>query len=240
MIRPRYLTVPMWVLFPLIFLAAVGCSGDGPRAGTPEGLAERKQRGLLFSRRSPINAIHWTPVKRFTFEHGWEAEQLLQPAGRWTIEDGVLKAVEGPRNRVIMLCPSRYEPVRIEFDARLQPHPQGEARDFTVLVHASADDRFFKSGYTLTTGSYYNNTTCFYRRGQRLARTEYSPLVVNRWYHVTVEMARGHIRYWLDDRILLEAWDVDPLPADGRGWIGLRTWDIVMEVDNVVISEGAY
>lgn len=215
-----------------VLLLSGGCGSS------PLGDHEAKLRGLTYSRKSPMNDIVWTPVARFDFDDPAELDRFVQVAGGWTIRGGKLVAIEGDRDRTIMLAPSGPMPVRIAFDARLGRHPEGGARDFTVLVNATADEEFFRSGYTLTTGSYRNNTTCFYRAGKRLARTEYSPLEVERTYRVTVEIDGGHLRYWLDDRILLEAWDADPLAMDPKRWIGLRTWDIEMAVDNLTIDAG--
>ena len=154
--------------------------------------------------------------------------------GKFEILKGKLWATEGDKNRAILLMPCQYDPIRVEFNATLFAL-DGKIGDITILLNASPDKNFFDNGYALTTGSYWNNCTTFYKKGRALARTEYSPLKSGKKNHVVLEFDHGHIRYWLNDVILLEAWDDTPLPLDPALWVGIRTWATRMCIDNIAV-----
>ncbi len=214
---------------PLALLAAcmTGCTTPRPDAISPF---------LRSSRNEASRPIAWEVVQRFDFDAPAALAGCPQPAGVWRTEDGRLVAAEGNENRALLLCPLPPEPLRVQFQARLEPNEDGKIGDISVLLGATDSKRFFASGYSLTTGSYWNHCTTFYRLGRPLARTEWSPLQPNRWYRVTVERAGGHLRYWLDDQILLDAWDREPLEPAADAWLGLRTWDTRLLIDNLTVS----
>lgn len=159
--------------------------------------------------------------------------------GEWEVRDGRLWAVGGSKNRTLLLGPAVAPPVRIEFDCTNWEDPEtGTLGDITVHLNTESGLDCFARGYTLTTGSYYNNCTTFYREGRALAKTEYSPVRSGVRHRVQVEIADGHIRYWLDGQILLEVWDPEPLQEwEGRSF-GLRTWNTRMAVDHIRIDQG--
>lgn len=103
----------------------------------------------------------------------------------------------------------------------------------------SADAGYWKAGYALTTGSYWNNCSTFYRLGKAMANTQHSPLVAGKRHHVVLEYAQGHIRYQVDGQIILEAWDETPLPMKPDTWLALRTWDTHMTVHDLKIFHAA-
>lgn len=223
--------------FKTLICAAAVCAVSlaGCAAQTPQGDPEYLTR----SRRSAMDDVEWTPVREFRFASRAETDSAHVADGAWEVYGGRLRAVLGDRNRTILLSWSGMDPVRVEFEARLRPDAEGRIGDITVLLNTLAVPGYWGEGYALTTGSYYNNCTTFYRLGKRLARTEWSPVQPNAWNQVAVEFAGGHIRYWLNGQILLEAWDPEPLEMDASRWIGLRTWATTMEVDNLSIYKGA-
>ena len=129
-------------------------------------------------------------------------------------------------------------PLRIELEVTNYANPDGSIGDITILINSENSGNFFRRGYALTTGSYYNNCTTFYRLGKAIARTEYSPLVSGKTYRVLIELIDGHIRYWLDDKIILESWDPNQLELDSNLWIGIRTWNTRMSVDWFAVYQG--
>lgn len=177
----------------------------------------------------------WKEVVSLTFEDPKELSKYSILAGQWAIDNGSLIATEGEKSRAILLAPSGLDPVRIEFDATLQAAPNGQIGDITILLNATPE-KYFTSGYTLTTGSYWNHCSTFYRLGRPIANTEYSPLTPQKTNHIVVESHQGHLRYWLNGQILLEAWDSQPIAMDAKSWIGLRTYGTTMSIDNLKIS----
>lgn len=182
--------------------------------------------------------IAWEKTASFTFDDSAELSRFRIAEGEWEISDGVLRAVGGKQNRAIMLAPGGQDPVRIEFDATNHASKDGLIGDITVLLNSLPDKTFFSAGYALTTGSYWNNCTTFYRHGTALANTAWSPVHSGKRNHIVFVFDRGHIRYEMNGEILLETWDTAPLELTADRWIGLRTWATRMEIDNVAIFRG--
>lgn len=195
-------------------------------------------RYLEASRNLRHSPVVWQPAQRFSFDRPSALEAFKIVYGDWEIADGRLRAVSGEGNRAILLTPSIAQPLQITFDATLERRPDGRSGDITVLINASADSRYFGSGYALTTGSFWNNCTTFYRLNRPIARTEHTPVRLNKPNRVRLEFVNGHIRYWLNERIILEAWDDAPLDMDPSLWIGIRTWGTNMQIENLSIRHG--
>ena len=219
-----------WVVGIVLLTCLLASAGETPEVA--------RTGALTFSRRAPLNDIPWKAVHAFDFENPAQTNTFRLVSGAWEIEDGRLWAVGGDEERAILLCPSDLEPVRITFDAVCNARPDGLVGDITVLLNAEAGPRFFQSGYALTTGSFRNQCSEFFRRGRMIVKTEHSPVTPGTVHRIAVEVAGGHMRYWFDDRILLEAWDPEPLEPDGNLWIGLRTWGTRLGLDNLVIYTG--
>lgn len=168
-------------------------------------------------------------------------QDFIVVEGEWKIQPGTWKAVAGKRNRAILIAQWNHSSVRIELEAHMQTSVENaRIGDITILVGASPDTQYFRSGYALTTGSFWNQCTTFYRHGKMLARTEYSPVLHDQVNHVVLEMHAGHIRYWLNGEIILEAHDSAPLTFDNPGYIGIRTWDTDMTIRNFRISQPSH
>ncbi|MBN1293974.1 MAG: hypothetical protein JXB48_19205 [Candidatus Latescibacteria bacterium] len=189
------------------------------------------------SRSQNTRTVIWKPEKTFRFDNPSEITECPIPEGKWEVDNGTLRAIGGDRNRAILLHRNVGDPVCVEFDVTNYADGEGRLGDITVLLNSVDGKAFFGHGYALTTASYWNNCTTFYKRGKPIARTEYTPVVSGKTYHVILEFNNGHIRYWLDDRIILEAWDERPLEIDSECWIGIRTWSTLMVVDNVVVKK---
>jgi len=216
------------VLIPLCALCIPGCA-QTEQAGPNE--------FLLRSRGQRHTEVAWRKAISLDFDDPGELKRYPIPAGRWEIRGGKLWAVGGDRNHAILLVPCKYHPVRIEFEATSYAS-EDRIGDITVLLNSAPGKNWWKNGYALTTGSYWNNCTTFYRRAKPFARTEFSPVRPGKPNKVAVEFHAGHVRYWFNDRIVLEAWDEAPLAMDGRTWIGIRTWGTRMSVDNVADYRG--
>jgi hypothetical protein len=200
-------------------------------------------KGLLeASRRAGRNNIVWEKVKSFTFSSPSELSQYIQPTGKWEIKDGKLWAVAGKDSRAILLQKCFKGPVKMEFEATNYASEEGTIGDISVLINSlpgRREKKWFrqnnKDGYLLTTGSYANNCTAFYRKVVPFARTEYSPVISGKCNKIVLEYVNGHFRYWMNGEIILEAWDEKPLPMKPLLWLGLRTYNTLMAVDNVTI-----
>ena len=187
------------------------------------------------SRTQRSQNITWEKVVSFRFDNPGEIAECPVPEGKWKVKDGKLHAIEGDKNRAILLHHCVGEAVRIEFEATCFTDNQGRLGDITVLLNSVHGKAFFGNGYALTTASYWNNCSTFYRKGRPIARTEYTPVKSGERNLVILEFNKGHIRYWLNGQIILEAWDETPLEINSEYWIGIRTWATNMTVDNLII-----
>ena len=171
------------------------------------------------------------PTVKYDFNSKQELKKFTIVNGTWEIDNGELSAVAGENNRTILLTKSMKGPLRIELEVTNYANPDGSIGDITILLNAKNSKDFFRNGYALTTGSYYNSCTTFYRLGKAIAKTEYSPLVSGKTYKVVIELVNGHIRYWLNDEIILEAWDAEQLKMNPERWMGIRTWNTKMSTN---------
>jgi hypothetical protein len=225
-----YASVSLLYLFFFIF-CVLSCSSFHS-TGT-----ENMDNYKTLSRTIRTQMVAWEKIVSLTFDSPKELEHYHVVEGKWEILNGKLWAVEGERNRAILLTPCRYDPVRVDFEAT-DWSSRDMIGDITVLLNSTPDKNFFNNGYAITTGSFWNNCTSFYKRGQVFANTNYSPVKSGKTNRVTLEFNKGHITYWMNGEILLEAWDETPLTIDPATWIGIRTWSTRMCIDNVDIYKG--
>lgn len=181
--------------------------------------------------------IEWVKVQEFDFESSGVMDKFIVVEGDWEVRGGRLCAVYGDRNRAILLARGFEGPLRVEMEV-VNYASDGLMGDITILLNSSPDSDFFRSGYALTTGSYWNTLTTFYKKGAAVANTSWSPIASGRKNHVVVEFNDGHIRYELNGKRILEAWDENPLIMTDEGWIGVRTWSTLMCVERVAVYKG--
>jgi len=198
---------------------------------------ERIEVSRKQTRGQRIKNIIWEEVKIFTFDTPESIKGAKILEGTWGVKKGKLWTTDGKCNRAILLYPSGMDPVRIEFDAILYPNKDGQICDITILLNTAEGNlsKYWRGGYCLTTGSYWNTCTLFFKLGKVIARAEYSPLCAKKTHHVVLEFDKGHISYWIDNRIIMEIWDDIPLKMDNKHWIGIRNWETLMSVDNFTI-----
>lgn len=233
MLRYRRKRFPAGPGAALSCLAVLACLVPGCARGPALVREETRLRSLRL-RETPVR---WERVAQFDFECPSLMADFLVVEGGWEIRDGALWAVEGERNRAILLDEGFHPYMRVE--AAVTNYASGGLLgDITILLDSAPGRSFFSAGYALTTGSFWNNCTSFYRGGTVIANTSRSPLRTGRRNLVAVEFRKGHIRYEMNGERLLEAWDENPLPSPGHGWTGIRTWATLMRVEELAIYRG--
>ena len=109
------------------------------------------------------------------------------------------------------------------------------ASDLNLTI--AADGRDLTSGYSFLFGAHQNKATLILRGEQEVARSHRQiPIHTNihrRWFHLKVARHGHKLLYWIDDELVLEYDDPDPLP--GRQ-IALWTWNNGIMVAQVRIS----
>lgn len=211
------------------------------RAPTREEMINKARDAL--TGRKLRRKIAWEKAVELTFDEPSTISALVVIEGKWEISAGKLCALDGKKNRSILITPisSSFNALKIEFDVLCRPNDQGLVGDVSVLINTVSPQtskdwgQIWNGGYSLTTASYWNNETTFYKNGLAWARTEFSPVKPNQNHHITVEVDNGHISYWVDDLIVLEGWDSAPLRLEAGRWVGLRTYGTRIEIDNFAL-----
>jgi hypothetical protein len=202
-----------------------------------------KEKMLQSSRSATGTKVSWEEAITYTFDDPSQMEAFALAAGKFEIRDGALRAIEGETNRAIMLAKNNFgNYFRIEMEVTNYANEKtGKTGDISFLINSVPVEKyevFFFNGYSLTTASFANSNTAFYKKGKPFARTEYTPVVPGKKNIAMLDYMNGHIRYWLNGQIILEAWDGQPLDMDPNLWIGVRSWDTLMVIDKLTISRG--
>lgn len=221
------------IALAVLLTLAAGCATEWEPHRPAEHLEWSRKLGV------PRGPMEWTLVREYDFQEPGLPPDAVVTVGEWEVRDGRLWAVGGSQDRTLLLGSAVAPPVRIEFECTNWEDPAARTLgDITVHLNAEPGLNAFAKGYSLTTGSYYNNCSTIYREGKPLVQTEFSPVRSGVRHRVRAEMEGGNLRYWLDDQIVLEAWDSEPLREwDGRS-LGLRTWNTRMAVEKVRIYQG--
>lgn len=202
-----------------------------------------KAQMLQSSRSATGTRVAWQKAQTFTFDDPKQMDSFAVAAGKFEIKDGTLRAIEGNTNRAIMIAKNNFgNYFRIEMEVTNYVNEEtGRTGDITFLINSVPVEKyevFFFNGYGLTTASFGNSNTAFYKKGKPFARTEYTPVFSGKKNIATLDYMNGHIRYWLNGEIILEAWDDNPLKMDPSLWIGVRSYDTLMVIESIVISKG--
>ena len=109
------------------------------------------------------------------------------------------------------------------------------ASDINVTIGGDGSD--LTSGYSFMFGGYNNSRTALFRQGTEVATSHMRiPVHTNihrRWFHIKIARRGSRLGYWIDDKLILEYTDPDPLPGDQ---MALWTWNNGIMVAQVRIS----
>jgi hypothetical protein len=191
----------------------------------------------------------WTEVAAWNFDDDTLPASFRPFEGEWKVQQGSLRAMAGKKDhsRTIKIADCSWPAFRLEFDATLYPNPGDDPTrvgDIGIRFNADPATGAFAKAYTVITAQYGNQATVLYRLNIPYARTEWSPIVPGKRHHVALEVVSPHIRFWVDGRVVLDAWErsglnnrdlSDFMPMDPRLVMALSTYDNVMEVDNLRI-----
>lgn len=228
----------------LLGSATLAISGDENAAPW----AKRLETYLAASRSEHNHAIkRWREAAAWNFDDGKMPQAFRVYDGKWEVADGKLRAIDGKPddNRTIKFAQSQWPAFRLEFDASLHARPGTPPErvcDIGVLLNADEATGHFRDGYAVLCGTYFNQATVLYRLYIPYARTEWSPIVPGKTHRVALEVVKPHIRFFVDGRIVLEAWErAGQGVADGSDWLdmgakrvlALHTYDCTMEIDNL-------
>ncbi|MFK7987314.1 MAG: family 16 glycoside hydrolase [Sandaracinaceae bacterium] len=195
-------------------LLALGCTPQGDPAIGPEGFTDN------FDREDIGDDWHNT-------------------GGRYRIEDGVLN-VRGARNRPLWLRRRLPRDVRIEFDVRSES-PQG---DIKVEVFGDGSSRATSESYTATSyvvifGGWNNSMNIIARMDEHAddrAVGPRRPVESGRTYRMRIERQGERVAAYVDDELLAEMTDDEPLEGRGHDHFAFNDWEADLWFDNLSIQ----
>ena len=238
----------------LCIVAGLFLMSDTTRA---ESVAEKEQawnaelvKFLAASRREHDHRFKsWETVADWNFDDGKMPDGFKVFEGEWEVVDGKLCANGGKPmgNRIIQFGRPQWPAMRIEFDATLTARP-GELPqkicDLGIRINADPETASFAKGYVTIIGAYYNQASVIHRLNIPFARTEYKVLKPGVTHKVAVEIVKPHIRVFVDDTVVIEAWErsgtsrinhSDFLDMDPTKILALSTYDTDLKIDNLKI-----
>ena len=126
----------------------------------------------------------------------------------------------------------------VEFAAGIRHQQRGggsyrHASDMNVVICGNGAD--LVSGYGFVLGGWGNTKTAITRNGKIVAEIERTipGSIHRRWFYFKVVKRGGHLKYYIDEELVLEYTDPNPLP-DGR--VALWTWKNGLMVARVRIA----
>jgi hypothetical protein len=159
--------------------------------------------------------------------------------GPYEIVDGALR-VAGARNHPLWLRRRLPDDVRVTVEAR-SDSPEGDIK-FEVF----GDGRSFaqQASYTATSyvvifGGWRNSRNVIARMDEhgddRLVKT--GPRVEQgRRYRIKLERRGQSLRWWVDDELILELVDPEPLRGPGHDHFAFNNWETPLSFDNLRIT----
>ena len=173
------------------------------------------------------------------FERAQLGSDYRKTGGNWRIQDGELH-VRGAKNHPLWLLRSLPHDVHIELDARSET-PDG---DIKVEVfgdgasHAKSDS-YEATSYVIIFGGWNNSKNVLARmdeHGTDRVLGEPRKVELGKTHRFRIERRGGILTVWVDDVVLLEMDDSDPLSGRGHDHFGFNNWQSDLWFDNLKIT----
>lgn len=209
----RSLALASLVLFTAA-LVVPACTPQGDPAVGPDGLTE-------------------------TFDREELGDLWNNTGTNWRIVDGQLN-IRGARNRPLWLRRVLPRDVRITFDVRSES-PDG---DIKIEVFGDGTSRATTDSYTATSyvvifGGWGNTLNVLARMDEHGADRVVGParrVEPGRTYHMRIERSGARIAAWVDEELLVELTDEEPLEGRGHDHFGFNDWQAEVWFDNLRIE----
>lgn len=173
------------------------------------------------------------------FERAHVGDMWKRTGGNWRVQDGQLR-VRGARNHPIWLRRTLPRDVRIEFDVR------SESPDGDIKVEVFGDgssyaktDSYTATSYVIIFGGWNNTLNVLARMDEHSADRVVGParkVQVGKTYHFRIDRRGTKIQAWVDDEILVEMEDPQPLWGRGHDHFAFNNWQSELRFDNLKIG----
>ncbi len=173
------------------------------------------------------------------FERGQLGAAYQKTGGNWRIEGGELH-VKGAKNHPLWLLRTLPRDVRVEFDARSES-PEGDikAEIFGDGASHAQDDSYTATSYVVIFGGWNNTRDVLARmdeHGDDRVEAKSRKVEPGVTYRFRIERIGGTLRVWVDDRILMEMTDSEPLGGRGHDHFGFNNWQSDLWFDNLKVT----
>jgi len=173
------------------------------------------------------------------FERPQLGKDYENTGGNWRIEDGQLR-VQGAKNHPLWLLRRLPRDVRVEFDAR------SESAEGDIKVEIFGDgasyakqDRYTATSYVIVFGGWNNSRNVLARmdeHGQDRVVGTSRKVEPGATYRFRIQRIGGTITVWVDEDVLLELDDPEPLEGRGHEHFGFNNWQSELWFDNLRIT----
>jgi len=173
------------------------------------------------------------------FERSQVGSAYKQTGGNWRIEAGELR-VQGAKNHPLWLLRTLPRDVRVEFDAR------SESSEGDIKVEIFGDgasyansDSYTATSYVIIFGGWNNSRNVLARmdeHGRDRVVGEPRKVEPGRVYRFRIERIEGALTVWVDDSVLVQMVDLEPLKGRGHDHFGFNNWQSELFFDNLKVT----
>ncbi|UCH29349.1 MAG: hypothetical protein JSV06_13965 [Myxococcales bacterium] len=173
------------------------------------------------------------------FERSQLGSNYKKTGGNWRIENGQLR-VTGAKNHPLWLLRTLPRDVRVELDAR------SESQEGDIKVELFGDgasyakeDSYQATSYVIIFGGWNNTKNVLARMDEHgRDRVVGKPRKVEpgRTYRFRIERVGGILTLWVDDEVLLQMDDPEPLEGRGHDHFGFNNWQSDLWFDNLKVT----
>ncbi|HIE53191.1 MAG TPA: hypothetical protein EYP85_15675 [Armatimonadetes bacterium] len=165
----------------------------------------------------------------------WETTERWTCSPEWSFFGGWEEGVPPPYRAPILWSKRRFAgDVTVEAYVSIRMHNEGYNWPGDLNLTMCGDGRNLGRGYSLVIAGWGNKTTRLFRNGQPIAETDryhlyqrqgnkdpnYTPLFHRHWWYLRFAKEGKRLRVWVDDELILEAEDPQPL---SEGQVALWT-----------------
>lgn len=148
--------------------------------------------------------------------------------------------IEGAKNHPLWLRKVLPDKVRVTFDVRSESS-DGDIKFelFGDGVSYARESSYVASGYVLIFGGWNNSLNVIARMDEHASnrRVKRGPRVIKgKKYQLKAERRDNVLRWWVDDELMLEFDDAEPLKGRGHNHFGFNNWNAPLYFDNLRIT----
>lgn len=173
------------------------------------------------------------------FERAQIGAAYERTGGNWRIEAGELR-VQGAKNHPLWLLRTLPRDVRVEFDVRSES-PEGDIKVeiFGDGASFASSDSYMATSYVIIFGGWYNATNVLARMDEHGRDRVVGPprkVEPGRVYRFRIERIESLLTVWVDDAVLVQMDDSEPLKGRGHDHFGFNNWQSELFFDNLKVT----